>query len=105
MNNTNVSYPFTLCDVMVEMALTLQTENLAHSIVFDLIAGVVSTIIVYKFYQGVEIDHPIYAIIFTNIVLSTFISFVSFLCTIFGIIVVSCIPFFIRFLGIQIECV
>ena len=94
MNMTNVVPPvLSLCDAMAEMVLISQNESLIHSIVFDLFAGMIATGFVYKFYQGIEISHPIYSIIFTNIVFSTFISFVSFMCVIMNMVVVSCIPF------------
>ena len=92
MNTTN---PFSSCDAMAEISLVSQNGNLIQSILLDLMAGMIATGFVYKFYQGVEIAHPIYAVLFTNIVLSTFLSFVSFLLIIIDMIVVSCIPFFL----------
>ena len=51
---------------------------LTQSIILDLISGIISCTYVYQFYQGIEISHPIYAILFSNIIFSTVASFLSF---------------------------
>ena len=57
----------------------------AQSIIFDLIGGLLSSGFVYTLYQGIELAHPIYAVLFSNIIFSTVISFTSFVLSLFNI--------------------
>ena len=52
---------------------------LLQSILLDFVGGIISCSYLYKFYQGIEISHPIYAILFSNIIFSSAISFLSFI--------------------------
>ena len=51
---------------------------LIQSILFDFVGGILSFAYLYRFYQGIEISHPIYSILFSNIIFSTIISIASF---------------------------
>ena len=51
---------------------------LIQSILFDLGGGIISFAYLHRFYQGIEIFHPIYSILFSNIIFSTIISITSF---------------------------
>ena len=51
----------------------------------------------YQFYQGVEVSHPIYATVFTNIISTIFLSSVVFLCSIINAIIKSCVPIVLAF--------
>ena len=97
MNTSNTSYLFEMryCDIMTEMNLKVSSEKLSISVVFDLVAGLVASGFVRKFYQGIEVSHPIYAIVFSNIVFTTFLSYFSFFCTTLEIVLDSCIPSFL----------
>ena len=52
-----------------------------HSIFFDFLAGIISSVCLHHFYRGIEISHPMYAIVFNNILFSTVASFLIFLLT------------------------
>ena len=49
------------------------------SIFFDLIAGVISSLFTYQIYRGVEISHPVYSVVFSNIMLANTLSFLTFM--------------------------
>ena len=51
---------------------------LIQGILFDLIGGTISLACLYKFYQRIEISHPLYAVLFSNITFSTAITFLTF---------------------------
>ena len=53
------------------------------SFLFDLIPALFGSVFTVRFYRGIEIDHPLYAIILMNIVLSTFSSYFSFIFHLF----------------------
>ena len=63
---------------------------LIQSILFDLVGGIISLAYLYRFYQGIEISHPIYSILFSNIIFSTIISIASFVNVITLFTGVSC---------------
>ena len=50
-----------------------------HCIFFDFLAGIISSVCLRQFYRGIEISHPMYAILFSQILFSTTASFLSFL--------------------------
>ena len=94
MNNstTNNSFQFNLCDTFLELD---KNENIAlrviTTIALDLIVGMLAGALSYRFYQGIDISHPVYAVIFTNILYSTFTSFTSFLIIIIDCFLDSCV--------------
>ena len=49
-----------------------------QTFLFDFLGGVVSSVFLYQFYNGIEISHPLYAVLFSNILYSTMISFATF---------------------------
>ena len=49
-----------------------------QSFLCDFFGGVVSSVFLYQFYNGIEISHPLYAVLFSNILYSTMISFATF---------------------------
>ena len=51
---------------------------LIQSILFDVLGGSISSACLYKFYQGIEISHPLYAVLFSNLTFSTSITFLTF---------------------------
>ena len=54
----------------------------AHSVTFDLLPSLLSSIFVFRFYHRIEIIHPLYAIVFMDIVISTVTSYLSFIFSI-----------------------
>ena len=51
------------------------------SFLFDLLPALFGSVFTFSFYHGIEIEHPLYAIILMNIVISTFSSYFSFILT------------------------
>ena len=49
------------------------------SIFFDFLAGIILSVCLRQFYRGIEISHPMYAILFNQILFSTASSFLTFL--------------------------
>ena len=49
------------------------------SVVFDLMAALLATFFTFRFYKHIEISHPLYAIIFMDIVISTATSYLVFI--------------------------
>ena len=89
LNNVTYTSDFD-CDTLVDTIHSSLHHNLVHSILFDLIPGTISSFFAYQMYLGIEISHPIYSILFTNIVVSIFLSFLTFLYGIMNYFLVSC---------------
>lgn len=66
------------CDVWLVNAYGSTTMILVQSILFDFFGGIICGVYLYQFYQGIEISHPIFATLFNNVIISTFLSFASF---------------------------
>ena len=49
------------------------------SIFFDLMAGAISSLFTYQIYRGVEISHPVYSVVFSNIMLANTLSLLTFM--------------------------
>ena len=68
---------------MFELYNELHTKHpiifITVSVGFDLIPSILTSIFTFVFYQGIEISHPLYAIILLNLVVSTVSSFTSFI--------------------------
>ena len=57
-------------DVVIQN--TCNTEDIEdilfiHSIFLDFLAGIISSVCLHQFYRGIEISHPMYAILFNNL--------------------------------------
>ena len=65
------------------------------SIVFDFFPGFISLWFTLKLYQCIDIDHPVYSIIFSNNLLSTLLSGFTLIIKVIATQVESCIPNFI----------
>ena len=69
-----------------ELYNELQTNHsdalVIESLFFDLIPAILSSVFAFRFYEGIEISHPLYSIIFMDILVSTISSYLSFLLTI-----------------------
>ena len=59
------------------------------SVVFDLIASLLATIFTFRFYKHIEISHPLYAVIFMDIVISTASSYLVFVLSLVNSLVNS----------------
>ena len=69
---------FSNCNRWLHDGVGASAMLLIQSILFDLVGGIISFVYLYRFYQGIEIFHPIYSILFSNIIFSTIISITSF---------------------------
>ena len=96
MNGTKTTFSEFECGGMPDMTSEVQEGVLVLSIVLDLIAGCFSAGFLFKMYQGIEIGHPIYAIVFSNISFSTGVSMTSFVLTLVDMYVSSCTPAFLQ---------
>ena len=65
-------------------------ELLIQSVFLDLIGGIILCGLAYRFYQGIEISHPVYSVLFSNIVYSLISSFISFVGNVYQYIDQSC---------------
>ena len=63
------------------------------SIFFDFLAGIILSVFLRQFYRGIEISHPMYAMLFNQILFSTTASFLAFLLTFLSFI--EAIPCFV----------
>ena len=73
-----------------------KVENvIISSVFFDFFAGFVSLWFTLKLYQCIDIDHPVYSVIFSNNLLSTLLSGFTFIIKVIATQVESCIPNFI----------
>ena len=57
----------------------IKQQLIISSIFFDLIAGAISSLFTYQIYRGVEISHPVYSVVFSNIMLANTLSFLTFI--------------------------
>ena len=57
----------------------IKQQLVISSIFFDLIAGVISSLFTYQIYRGIEISHPVYSVVFSNIMLANTLSFLTFM--------------------------
>ena len=67
--------------LMLELIALMRTDYSGlfqtTSVVLDFIASLFATFFTYRFYQCIEISHPLYAIIFMDIVISTATSYLA----------------------------
>ena len=69
------------CDVWLENAQGSWTMVFVQSILIDFLGGIIACISIYQFYRGIEISHPIFAVLFNNLIFSTILSITSFVIT------------------------
>ena len=86
-STTNNSFHFDICDTF----LGITELRVIFTVVFDLIGGTIAALFSYHYYQGIEISHPVYSVIFSNLLYSTFASYASFVIFIIDRIWDSCI--------------
>ena len=70
----------------------IKKEILVSSIVVDLITGLFSSLFTYQMYFGIDITHPVYSVVFSNIILSIFLSYSAFIGKLLAACVKSCVP-------------
>ena len=83
------------CDTSVKIISEFPLGIGVQTIVFDLIAGIIATGFMYRFHQGIEISHPIYSIIFSNIAFTTAVSFITFIFNMIEIYIKPCSVIFL----------
>ena len=93
-NSTSFSNEF-LFMCPISPIYIVQNEFLIISIFMDLIAGFILSALTYQFYQGIEISHPVYSILFGNIVFSIVSSVISFCGAVYPYIGQSCVIFWL----------
>ena len=69
----------------------VKLDLLIISIFFDLIAGAIASLFTYRIYQGVEISHPVYCVVFSNNLLANALSFLIFMLTVIKQFMECCI--------------
>ena len=69
----------------------VKLDLLVISIFFDLIAGVIASLFTYQIYQGVEISHPVYCVVFSNNLLANALSIFIFVLTVIRQFIECCI--------------
>ena len=104
-NSQNLSSTICPPDVFGNVWVENKDEHLAISILLEFVFGTVSSLFTYKIYQGVEISHPVYAVVFSNNLLANILSLLVFLlviirhcteccsCRYLGMAIWSCIFF------------
>jgi hypothetical protein len=63
---SNFSLEVGYCDLIEDFTVEFKTVSLVQIFVVDLICGMLATGFVIKFYQGIEVSHPIYSVLFTE---------------------------------------
>ena len=92
--NVSGSFVFeTIPELLTDYAGFFQATSLA----FDLIASLLATIFIYRFYKHIEINHPLYAVIFMDIVISTATSYLSSILFLVNSIINSNIIIFVEY--------
>ena len=95
------------CDTVKDINSNFPIAAILQCVVFDLIPGMISTGFIYRFYQKIEISHPVYSILFTNIVFTTFLSYANFSGTILIMILyrfINICPIFYLFFSLNTSC-
>ena len=93
MNNSTSFYKEFLFICPMSTVYIVRNEFLIQSTFVDLIAGIILSALTYQFYRGIEISHPVYSILFGNIVYSIVSSFISFCGAVYPYIGQSCVIF------------
>ena len=84
MNMTNTNFRLADCNGAHDIYHEMEYGFIGPSIFFDFFAGFVSLEFTVKMYQGIDISHPVYSVVFSNNALSTFISFAKFISLLFA---------------------
>ena len=92
---TNTNFRLADCNGAHDIYHEMEYGFIVPSIFFDFFAGFISLEFTHKMYQGIDISHPVYSVVFSNNALSTFISFAKFISLLIATNVESCIPNFI----------
>ena len=95
------------CDRVKYLNSNFPMAAILQSVFFDVIPGMISTGFIYRFYQKIEISHPVYSILFTNIVFTTFLSYANFSGTILIMILyrfINICPIFYLFFSLNTSC-
>ena len=88
-NSKTISYESSYRCFMAQFSI-VKNEMLLQSIFLDIIAAIILCGFAYRFYRGIEISHPVYAVLFSNIVFSIVSSFISFIGALYLYIGQSC---------------
>ena len=79
--------------IILEMISVMRTDFSGlletTSVVFDLIASMLATTFTIRFYKNIEISHPLYAVIFMDIMISTATSYLVFILSLVNSLVNS----------------
>ena len=70
----------------------IKKEILVSSIFVDLITGLFSSMFTYQMYFGIDITHPVYSVVFSNIILSILLSYSAFIGKLIAAYIQSCVP-------------
>ena len=81
-NTTYINHSIAISDqLMMELIALMRTDYsglfITASVVLDFIASLFATFFTHRFYQCIEISHPLYAVIFMDIVISTATSYLA----------------------------
>ena len=84
-NSSNLSVSLPTSSKLLDLFFELQNDYSivmgSISVICDFIPALLASIFTFKFYQGIEIAHPLYAVIFMNILISTTATYLSFILT------------------------
>ena len=91
-NTTQSNHSFVVNDAVILEMIPVMQKNysalfITTNVVFDLIACVLATVFTFRFYKHIEISHPLYAVIFMDIVISTAASYLASILFMFNSIV------------------
>ena len=83
-NSNSSNYPgYTkIWELNDELQINHSSALIIESLFFDFIPAILASIFAVRFYEGIEISHPLYSIIFMDIVISTIASYLSFILSI-----------------------
>ena len=95
MNISNRYFRAANCDGDHDLYHQKAEITIISSVFFDFFAGSISLWFTIGLYQCIDIDHPVYSVIFSNNLLSTFLSGFTFIMKVIATQVKSCIPNFI----------
>ena len=90
-NTSNSGFQYIDCEVIKEMTVNYSNVFQTQSVALDLVPSILGSIFLFRYYQGIEISHPLYAVIFMDVIISTTSSFVSFILNWITLIYNSCV--------------
>ena len=95
MNISNRYFRAANCDGDHDLYHQKTEITIISSVFFDFFAGFISLWFTIGLYRCIDIDHPVYSVIFSNNLLSTFLSGFTLIIKVIATQVKSCIPNFI----------